>query len=105
MTGTGRYNPVTHLYEFSGHSEVGTLPNVNSAGRRNDITINEVSQAVYSLDGGTTWMVAELEPPPAPLAWVRWRATLPAPARGAVVLRVRATDGTGALQPVGPEPP
>ena len=31
---------------------------MNSAGRRNDITINEVSQAAYSLDGGTTWIVA-----------------------------------------------
>ena len=58
LTGTGHYDPVAHVYRFSGHSAVQTLPNVNSAGRRNDITINEVSQAVYSLDGGTTWILA-----------------------------------------------
>ncbi len=57
LTGAGFYNPVTQHYEFTGHSQVQTLPNLNSAGRRNDITINKVSQAVYSLDGGATWLV------------------------------------------------
>ena len=52
LSGTGHYDPVAHLYRFSGHSAVETLPNINSAGRRNDITINEVSQVVYSLDAG-----------------------------------------------------
>jgi hypothetical protein len=56
LTGTGSYDPATHLYRFTGVSEAGTLPNLNSAGRRNDITINEVSRAVYSLDGGATWI-------------------------------------------------
>jgi DMSO/TMAO reductase YedYZ molybdopterin-dependent catalytic subunit len=58
-----------------------------------------------SADGGSSWAAAELEAPASPLAWVRWRATLPAPPAGPVVLRVRATDGTGALQPEVPEPP
>ena len=58
FTGTGYYDAANHLYRFAGHSAVETLANENSAGRRNDITINEVSQAVYSLDGGLTWMVA-----------------------------------------------
>ncbi len=55
-------------------------------------------------DGGATWVATEIEPPPTPLAWVRWRATLPAPAAGPLVLRVRAIDGTGALQAEAPEP-
>lgn len=59
LTGAGRYDPVAQAYRFSGHSAVQTLPNFNSSGRRNDITINRVSQAVYSLDGGVTWTVAQ----------------------------------------------
>ncbi len=59
LTGVGHYDPVLGLYQFVGHSEVGTLRNVNSSGRRNDITVNEVSQVVYSLDGGSSWTVAE----------------------------------------------
>ncbi len=58
-----------------------------------------------SPDGGTSWVAAELEAPSSALTWVRWRATLAAPAAGPVVLRARATDGTGALQPEAPEPP
>jgi DMSO/TMAO reductase YedYZ molybdopterin-dependent catalytic subunit len=56
-------------------------------------------------DGGAAWAAAELEATPATLAWVRWRATLAAPRVGRLVLRVRATDGNGALQPEVPEPP
>lgn len=58
LTGSGYYNPTTGFYRFVGHSAVNTLPNVNSAGRRNDITINRVSQLAYSLDDGATWIVA-----------------------------------------------
>lgn len=58
-----------------------------------------------SIDDGRTWVAAELEPPPGPLSWVRWRASLPAVAAGPTLLRVRATDGTGALQPEASEPP
>ena len=57
LTGSGYYDPVRQVYRFVGSSAVETLPNVNSSGRRNDITMNEVSQLVYSLDGGATWTV------------------------------------------------
>ncbi|MHB8954103.1 MAG: dockerin type I domain-containing protein [Pirellulaceae bacterium] len=59
LAGSGYYDAANQVYRFAGHSAVQTLVNRNSAGRRNDITINEVSQAVYSLDGGLTWIVAE----------------------------------------------
>lgn len=58
-----------------------------------------------SANGGSSWAAAELEAPGSALTWVRWRVTLPAPVSGPVVLRARATDGTGALQPEVPEPP
>ena len=58
-----------------------------------------------SPDGGTSWVAAELEPPASALSWVRWRATLATPTTGPRVLRVRATDGTGAVQSEVPESP
>ena len=58
-----------------------------------------------SPDGGASWVAAELEAPASALSWVRWRATLPAPAAGPGVLRVRATDGTGTVQSEVPESP
>ena len=58
-----------------------------------------------SPDDGATWIAAELEAAGTELAWVRWRASMAPPAAGALLLRVRATDGTGALQAETPEPP
>ncbi len=57
LIGSGYYDPLRKVYRFVGSSAVQTLPNMNSSGRGNDITLNEVSQLVYSLDGGTTWTV------------------------------------------------
>jgi hypothetical protein len=59
LTGSGYWEPDTGMYHFHGHSEVQTLPNMNLSGLRNDITINEVSVAEYSTDGGESWTVAE----------------------------------------------
>lgn len=64
-----------------------------------------ISGVEVSPDDGATWIAAELESPTSALAWVRWRASMAPPAAGAVLLRVRATDGTGALQAETPEPP
>ena len=57
LSGDGRYNEETGLYRFSGSSAVATLPNQNSSGLQNDITINLVSRAEYRVDGGE-WTVA-----------------------------------------------
>ncbi|MBM4093184.1 MAG: hypothetical protein FJ276_27800, partial [Planctomycetes bacterium] len=58
LSGTGYYDTTQNKYRFVGHSSVDTLPNRNSSGLQNDITVNRVSQAVYSTNGGGTWMVA-----------------------------------------------
>ena len=81
-----------------------TVYGVASAGDRG------ISRVEVSADAGATWLAAELQPPgngTGDLTWVRWRAALPLrPERGAEVeLRVRATDGAGAVQPAGIEPP
>jgi DMSO/TMAO reductase YedYZ molybdopterin-dependent catalytic subunit len=50
------------------------------------------------------WVAAELAAPLSADTWVQWRAEVELPA-GERALQVRAVDGTGAVQPVGPRPP
>ena len=57
-----------------------------------------------SADGGRTWLPATLRRVLAPLTWRQWRLAL-RPQAGQVRLRVRAVDGTGALQEEAPAPP
>jgi DMSO/TMAO reductase YedYZ molybdopterin-dependent catalytic subunit len=58
-----------------------------------------VTTVEVSVDGGTTWAVADLDEPPGPWAWTQWRHTWRAePGRHELV--VRATDATGDRQPV-----
>jgi DMSO/TMAO reductase YedYZ molybdopterin-dependent catalytic subunit len=59
-----------------------------------------VTRVDVSVDGGQSWFEAELEPPLGPWAWSRWRAQWTVTAPGQYELLVRATDGTGAMQPV-----
>jgi hypothetical protein len=57
-----------------------------------------VSKVEYSSDGGRTWTEASFKPPLSHLTWVLWQADWTPGKEGAYDLRVRATDGTGALQ-------
>jgi DMSO/TMAO reductase YedYZ molybdopterin-dependent catalytic subunit len=50
------------------------------------------------------WVAAELAAPLTADTWVQWRAEVEL-AAGERALQVRAVDGTGAVQPVGPRPP
>jgi DMSO/TMAO reductase YedYZ molybdopterin-dependent catalytic subunit len=60
-----------------------------------------VTKVEVSYDGGTTWFVADLEPPLGAYAWARWTATWEA-TPGDHELCVRATDSSGATQPTSP---
>jgi DMSO/TMAO reductase YedYZ molybdopterin-dependent catalytic subunit len=57
-----------------------------------------VSNVEYSIDGGRTWLPADLKPPLSPLTWVLWSASWTPSGEGAYQLQVRATDGAGARQ-------
>lgn len=57
-----------------------------------------VSKVEYSTDGGRTWTEASFKPPLSHLTWVLWQADWTPGKEGAYDLRVRATDGAGALQ-------
>ena len=60
--------------------------------------VKGVSKVEYSTDGGKTWSPADIKAPLSPLTWVLWSATWTPPGEGAYTLKVRATDGSGALQ-------
>lgn len=57
LSGSGYYDAASGAYKFKGTSAVQTLPNKNSAGTQDDITINVIDQAQYRIDGGA-WQTA-----------------------------------------------
>lgn len=61
LTGSGRFDPATGRYNFTGTSAVQTLPNLNPAGLQNDITINRIREVQYAIDGDD-WQVAQTFP-------------------------------------------
>jgi Mo-co oxidoreductase dimerisation domain len=59
-----------------------------------------VARVEYSADGGTNWQDASfVEPPLGKDTFVRWRGMFEMAAGQKASLVVRATDGTGQLQP------
>jgi hypothetical protein len=62
-----------------------------------------IEQVEVQVDDGP-WVPAELSGPLSADTWVQWRVVVDLPA-GERSLQVRAVDGTGARQPVGPRPP
>ena len=59
-----------------------------------------VTKVELSIDGGRTWQPTTfVEAPLGKDTFVRWQSTLPLAAGQALSLVVRATDGTGQLQP------
>jgi DMSO/TMAO reductase YedYZ molybdopterin-dependent catalytic subunit len=63
-----------------------------------------ISKVEFSPDGGTTWLPAAIKDPLGENTWQFWSATWTPPKSGDYTLKVRATDGKGALQPEEPKP-
>lgn len=61
-----------------------------------------ITEVAVSHAGGGAWHPARLEPGPSPHAWTRWEATLRLDAPGRSLLRSRARDASGAVQPEVP---
>ena len=59
LTGSGVYDPTAKLYKFQGFAKVGVLPNLNSEGLRNDISLNRISLVEYRVDNGNWTTVAQ----------------------------------------------
>jgi DMSO/TMAO reductase YedYZ molybdopterin-dependent catalytic subunit len=62
-----------------------------------DLAVREVA---VSIDFGATWQAARLQPPVNRFAWQRWHADLEFPGPGYYEVWARATDTTGAAQPM-----
>jgi sulfite oxidase len=60
-----------------------------------------VARVDVSLDGGGSWVQAELDAEDGPWAWQHWCTTVDLPA-GRLEITARAWDSTGALQPESP---
>jgi hypothetical protein len=59
LEGSGRFDATGGQFRFVGNARVQTLPNQNSSGLRNDITINKISRLEYRIDGGG-WQTARV---------------------------------------------
>ena len=57
-----------------------------------------ISKVEASIDDGGVWQEAELGKALAPFSWVQWKTTWEPPVAASYKIRVRATDGDGALQ-------
>jgi sulfane dehydrogenase subunit SoxC len=62
--------------------------------------LGEVTQVDVSVDNGQTWTRAQLEPALGRWAWSRWSTQWTVTEPGRYELLARATDATGAVQPV-----
>lgn len=59
LEGTGRYDAAQGVFAFDGFATAVALPNRNSAGLQNDITLNRIDRIEYRLDDGA-WQTAKL---------------------------------------------
>ncbi len=57
LEGSGRYDNALGQFQFSGRAQAVALPNQNSSGTQNDITLNRVSRIEYRVNGGE-WLTA-----------------------------------------------
>jgi DMSO/TMAO reductase YedYZ molybdopterin-dependent catalytic subunit len=59
-----------------------------------------ITRVELSVDGGQSWVDASVDPAIGPWAWCRWRTQWTVDSPGRYELLARATDATGAVQPV-----
>lgn len=59
LTGSGTWDFAQGVYRFVGRAEVQTLPNLNSSGLGNDITLNRIRQIEYRIDSGPWQVIAQ----------------------------------------------
>ena len=57
LDGIGQHDAAAGTFKFVGNSKVQTFANKNPAGLQDDITINQIDRAEYSIDGGA-WTTA-----------------------------------------------
>lgn len=88
LEGVGGYEPSTQEYRFVGSARAQALPNRNSSGLQNDITLNRIGRIEYRLPGTSTWTT--IAAPDEPIAAIDVRIPIPTGTTG--VLELRAID-------------
>jgi len=58
LDGVGRFDPTTNTYKFTGTAAAKALPNRNSSGLQNDITLNRVGRIEYRFSDNSPWLTA-----------------------------------------------
>lgn len=92
FSATSIYDPVTSQMRIVGEGSIGVLPNMNSWGLQNSVTINRISHVEYRVDGGD-WQTGPLvDDYTADLDF-----TLQLPT-GEHTVEVRLVDATGLIQ-------
>ena len=86
LQGSGAFDTGANAYKFRGTAKVGVLPNLNSEGLRNDITLNRISAVQYRIDGGAWTTASQPDVYEATLD-----LTLPLPSN-AQIIEIRAID-------------
>jgi len=86
LEGSGYYQSSDATYRFVGQAAVQTLPNLNSSGLQNDISIAEISRLEYRIDGGVWQTAANYGTPAAAID-----VSIPLPS-GAQAVELRAID-------------
>ena len=61
---------------------------------------NGIRRVEVSQDGGQTWSDSSLGPDLGKYSWRRWQTSWTPPAKGSYRLMVRATSGSGEIQPM-----
>lgn len=87
LQGTGRWDASKGQYAFDGFASVQALPNLNSVGGANDITLNRIGRVEYRLNQGA-WQTLLL--PDAPTVDLALRIPLPSGSQG--IIEIRAID-------------
>ena len=55
LNGVGKFDPLTNDYRFQGSAKAKALPNRNSSGLQNDITLNKIGRIEYRMNGAASW--------------------------------------------------
>ena len=87
LEGFGQLNAAGTLYNFVGQATVQTLPNQNSSGLQNDITLNRIGRIEYRINGGA-WQTSLSPDTPQ----VDLNLNIPIPSGSTGTIEIRALD-------------
>ena len=96
LEGFGQLNAAGTLYNFVGQATVQTLPNLNSSGLQNDITLNRIGRIEYRINAGAWQTILTPDVPQ-----VELNLNIPIPSGTTGMIEIRALETSiGITSPV-----